>query len=183
MGNFLYAIEGSDIVEGIDAWRETSVEAEDLIVDKGGEGEVIEQVGEVFPYVCIAVLSKTLIIEAIDLSDLTGFVIATEDCDALGVSNFKSNEQCDGLNRVITPIDVIACAKWLVLSQSMEFGAVLTHEKVVCIWVWPTDSEQFHQVVKLSMNITADSYRTFLETLLASWSLSKQVKGCWHTTG
>jgi hypothetical protein len=37
MWNFLYTIERSDVVEGIDAGGETSVEAEDLVVDKGGK--------------------------------------------------------------------------------------------------------------------------------------------------
>jgi hypothetical protein len=92
MRNFLYAIEGSDVVKSVDAWGETSVEAEDLVVDKGSEGEVIEEVGKVFPYVRIAVLSKTLVVEAVDLSDLTGFVIAAKDCDALRVADFESNE-------------------------------------------------------------------------------------------
>ena len=92
MWDFLYAIECSDVIEGIDAWGETSVEAEDLVVDEGSKGEVIEQVGEVFPNIGIAVLSEALIIEAVDLGDLAGFVVATEDCDALRVSNFESNE-------------------------------------------------------------------------------------------
>ena len=67
------------------------MEAEDLVVDKGGEREIVEEVCEVFPYVGIAVLSKTLIVEAIDLGDLTGFVVATENCNALGISDFERN--------------------------------------------------------------------------------------------
>jgi hypothetical protein len=109
--NFLYAIECSNVIESVDAWGETSVEAEDLVVDKGSEGEVVEKVGEVFPYIRVAVLSKALVVEAIDLSDLAGFVVATEDCDALGVSNFESNEQSDCLNGIITPINVVSCVK------------------------------------------------------------------------
>lgn len=111
MRNFLYAVEGSDVVESVDAWRETSVETEDLIVDKGGKGEVVEEVGEVFPYIGIAILSKALIIEAVDLSDLAGFVVATENGDALGVSNFESNEKSDSLNGVVSSIDIITCIK------------------------------------------------------------------------
>lgn len=109
MWNFLYAIERSDIVEGVDTWRKTSVKAEDLVVDKGSEREVVEEVGKVFPYVCIAILPKTFIVEAVDLSDLAGFVVTTEDCNSLGVSNFESNEQCYSFNRVITSINIVAC--------------------------------------------------------------------------
>lgn len=42
MRDFLNSIEGSDIVEGIDAGRESSVEAEDLVFDKSCEWEVVE---------------------------------------------------------------------------------------------------------------------------------------------
>lgn len=108
MWNFLYTVEGSDVIQRINAWGETSVKAEDLIIDQGSEGEVIEEVGEVFPDIRIAILPEALIVEAIDLSDLAGFVVATEDCDSLGVSDFEGNEQCDGLNRVVTSINVVA---------------------------------------------------------------------------
>lgn len=91
MWNFLYTIKCSDIVKGVDAWRETSVEAEDLVVDKGGEGEEIEEIGEVLPDVCVTILAKAFVVEAIDLGDLTRFVIATEDGNALWVSDLKGN--------------------------------------------------------------------------------------------
>lgn len=115
MWDFLYAVECSDVVESIDAWGETSVEAEDLVVNKGSEGEVVEKVCEVFPYISIAILSETLVVEAIDLGDLARFVVAAKDRDALGVSNFESNEKSDCLNGVITSIDVVACIQYLVL--------------------------------------------------------------------
>ena len=115
MWDFLYAVECSDVVEGIDAWGKTSVEAEDLVVNKGSQGEVVEKVCEIFPYIGIAILSETLVVEAIDLGDLARFVVTAKDCDALGVSNFESNEECDCLNGVITSINVVACIQYLVL--------------------------------------------------------------------
>jgi hypothetical protein len=74
------------------------VEAEDLIFDQGGERKEVEKVGEVLPHVRISVLSETLVIEAIDLSDLTRFVVATEDSDALRISDFESYEKSDSLD-------------------------------------------------------------------------------------
>lgn len=91
MRNFLYTIKSSDVVEGIDTGGETSMEAKDLIVDKSGQGKIVEEVGEVLPYIRVAVLSKAFVIEAIDLRDLAGFVVSTEDCDSLGISNLESN--------------------------------------------------------------------------------------------
>jgi hypothetical protein len=57
MGDFLDTVEGSDVVEGVDARRQSSVETKDLVVDECGEGEIVEQVGEIFPDVGVAVFS------------------------------------------------------------------------------------------------------------------------------
>lgn len=107
MRNFLNSVKGSDIVEGIDARRETSVEAEDLVVDEGGEGKVVEKVGEVLPHVCISILAEAFIIEAVHLSDLTRFVVATEDGDPLWVSDFQGHKEGHGLDGVVSTVNVV----------------------------------------------------------------------------
>ena len=61
-----------------------------LIFDESGEGEVVEEVGEVSPYVCVAVLAEALVVEAVDLCDLARLVVAAEDGDALWVSDLES---------------------------------------------------------------------------------------------
>jgi hypothetical protein len=86
MRNFLYAIKSSNVVKCIDTWRETPVEAEDLVVDKGGEREVVEEICEVFPNIGIAIFSKAFVIETIDLGNLAGLVVATNEGDAIRVS-------------------------------------------------------------------------------------------------
>jgi hypothetical protein len=106
---FLYAVESSNVVESIDAWGQTSMEAENLIVDESGKREVVEEICEVFPHVCVAIFPETFIVEAIDLGDLTRFVIATEDCDALRISDFESNEESNSFNGIISPIHIITC--------------------------------------------------------------------------
>lgn len=57
MRNFLDTIERANVIEGINAWRKTSVEAENLVVDQGGKREVVEKVGEVLPDIGIAIFS------------------------------------------------------------------------------------------------------------------------------
>lgn len=56
VGYFLYSVERSDVVKSIDTGRETAMKTEDLVVNQGGEWEVIEEVREIFPHVGIAVL-------------------------------------------------------------------------------------------------------------------------------
>jgi len=121
--NLLYSVKGSDVVKSVDAWRETSMEAENLVVNECSKGEVVEEVGKVLPDVCVAVFSEALIVKAIDLGDLAGFMITTEDRDSLGVSNFKSNKEGNSFDRVVSSVNIIA------------------HEEVVCIWIRAADSE------------------------------------------
>ena len=79
-----------------------------LIFDEGGEGEVVEEVGEVSPYVCIAVLAEAFVVETIHLRDLAGLVVAAEDGDAVAVAQLERDEEGDGLDGVVAAVDVVA---------------------------------------------------------------------------
>ncbi len=46
------------------------MQAEDLVVDQGGQRKVIEEIGKELPDIRIAILAQALIIETIDLGDL-----------------------------------------------------------------------------------------------------------------
>ena len=85
------------------------MEAEDLIVDQSSERKVVEKVGEVFPHVSVSILSQTLIVEAIDLGDLSRFVITTQNRDAGWVSDLQRDKEGDGLNGVAATVNVVAC--------------------------------------------------------------------------
>ena len=50
-------------------------EGSDLGLDEGGEGKVVEQVGEVAPDVGVTVFAETLVVEAVYLGDLARLVI------------------------------------------------------------------------------------------------------------
>lgn len=91
MRNFLDSVKRSNIIKGIDARRETTVETEDLVVDEGSQREVVEKIGKEFPNVGVAVFPKTLVVETVHLGDLTGLVVTAQNGDALGVSDLKGN--------------------------------------------------------------------------------------------
>ncbi len=44
---------------------------------------------KVFPNVCVAVLPETLVVEAVDLRDLAGLVVAAQNRDALAKTDLK----------------------------------------------------------------------------------------------
>lgn len=98
MRNFLNAVEGTDVVKRIDGGGETTVKAEDLVIDKGGEGEVVKEVSEVLPDIGISIFSEALVVEAIHLGDLAGFVVTTEDGDSARVSDLEGDKEGDSLN-------------------------------------------------------------------------------------
>lgn len=106
--NFLDSVKGSDIVECVDARGETSVEAEDLVVDESGERKVVEKIGEVFPHVRISVLSEAFIVEAVHLGDLTRLVVATKDGNPLWVSDFQGHKKGHCLDGVVSTVNVVA---------------------------------------------------------------------------
>jgi hypothetical protein len=107
VGNLLNAVKSSDVIQSVNTRGQTAVKAEYLVVDESSEGQVIEQICEVFPDVGIAVFSKALVVEAIDLGNLPRLVVSAKNGDALGVSDLEGDKQRDSLNRVIASVDVI----------------------------------------------------------------------------
>ena len=92
-----------------------------MIVDKSGEGEVVEKVRKIFPDICIAILSQALVIESVNLRDLTGLVVTTEDSDALRVANLERDKESYSLNREISTIDIVA---WCLISDASEYDGM-----------------------------------------------------------
>jgi hypothetical protein len=107
VGNFLEPVERANVVERVDRRTETTMQTEDLIFDQGSKGQVIEQVGKIFPDVRVAVLSQTLVVEAIHLCDLAGFVVATQDRNAPRVADFESDKESNSLDGVVATVNVV----------------------------------------------------------------------------
>ena len=82
--------------------------AENLVVDDTREREVVEHVGEVVPHGSVAIFSAAFRVEAIRLRDAAGFVIATDQMDALGIAEFQADEERDGFDGEETAVNIVA---------------------------------------------------------------------------
>ena len=64
------------------------MQAEELAIDQPAQRDIIKHIGEVLPDIRVSILPAALIIEPIDLGYGCPLVIASEDCDPVGVSHF-----------------------------------------------------------------------------------------------
>jgi len=135
--HLLQPVQGPDVVQRVDAGGEAAVQTEDLAVHQRREGQVVKQVSEIFPHVGVSVLPQTLVIETIDLCDLTALVVAAKNGDATTEPHLKCDEEGDGLYAVVAPVHVVP------------------HEEIVGVWRLAADLEELHKVVELSMDVSA----------------------------
>lgn len=117
------------------------MDAEDAIVDDGGEREVIEDVSAVSPNIERAVLPQTFIVKSVDLGDLPALVVSPDQRDQIGIADFIGEEQQKGLDAVEAPVHEIAQEK---VADARNVAAVF---------------EEFEQIIELSMDVAADGYR------------------------
>jgi hypothetical protein len=68
------------------------VDAEDVAVDDGSEGEEVEGLVKVLPAVGVAVLLVDLVEESVHHGDVPALVVAPEEVDAVGVFDFEAEQ-------------------------------------------------------------------------------------------
>lgn len=105
--HFLNSIERADIIQRVDTWRKATVEAEYLVLDQRRKWEVVEEIGKVLPNAGVAVFAETLVVETVDLCDLAGLMVSTQDSDALGIADLECDKQSDGLNGEVSTINIV----------------------------------------------------------------------------
>ena len=95
---FLQAVQRTDVVQGVNARAEASMEGEDLPIHKRSEGEVVKQICKVLPHVGVSVLSEALIVEPIHLRDLPALMVPPQDGDTPGEAHFQRHKEGHRLN-------------------------------------------------------------------------------------
>lgn len=78
MWEFHASFKQSDLVKGLDIWRQTGMYAENSAFNDSGDAEVIEDFSAVLPGVCVTILSNSLIVKAVSCRNLSRFMVSSE---------------------------------------------------------------------------------------------------------
>ena len=92
MRNLLFPINRPYFIESVDGRTETPMHTKYFVINNSSESKVVKYIGAVSPNVEISVFPQASVIEAIDLSNLSAFMITSNKCDSFRVSYFQSEE-------------------------------------------------------------------------------------------
>ena len=81
---------------------------ENFSIDYRCKRQIIENLSELLPHDQTAILSLTLNLESVDLGDLAGLMVASEQSKAFWVSEFQEYQVCDGLDRCGTAVNIVS---------------------------------------------------------------------------
>ena len=100
MRDLLSTFDKANLVKSLDIGRKSSVDAEDLSFDDGSSAEEIEDFCAVLPGVGVSVFAHALVVVTVDLGDLSGLVVTSEEGDVSGVPHLQAHQKLECLNRV-----------------------------------------------------------------------------------
>ena len=114
---------------------------EDAIVNDRSQRKVVKDVCAVSPDVHTAILPQTLVIETINLCDLSALMITSDEHDSFWVANFEGQKQKESLYRVKSSVNKV------------------THEEIVGDRALSTNFQQLHQIEELAMDVSTNLER------------------------
>ena len=83
------------------------MESKNAVLDERSDRKIIEEVGKRLPNIGVSVLSNTLVVKSIHLSDLAAFMISTQNHNTVRPSDFQRNQQSCCFQRIVSTIDII----------------------------------------------------------------------------
>ena len=79
-----------------------------LVVKSLSRLKVTVNTCKIFPHVGISIFAKTLIVESINLCDLSALMVSSQDRDPGAEPDLEGDEEGDGLHAVVAPVHVVA---------------------------------------------------------------------------
>ena len=65
------------------------MKTEELVLDNCSKGEIIEKLGEAFPDIRVPIFAAAFVIKPINLCNLPGFVVASQNGDSVFVPDLE----------------------------------------------------------------------------------------------
>lgn len=127
----------ANLLHGVEIRAEAAVHGENLLINDGSNGQAVEAVRESLPELDV-VATLALVVEAVDAVDGSALVVSAKDKEVLWILDLVRKEQADGLERLLSTIDIV------------------TQEEVVGLGREPAVLEEAEQVVVLAVNVTTD---------------------------
>ena len=186
--SLLNAIELADLIKCIDRGGETTVEAENLILNDGSERKVVKEFSESLPDISITIFTEAFIIETVSNKIERNI---NKNCNTFNELRVHNNSSKSLIKWIIVRIYCSKCSGCLYLHLS-DLSAlvisskdgdsiskthlkgnkeghslhrvvatidVISHEEIVSVGRAATDLEELAQVVELTVDITTNCYR------------------------
>ena len=84
--------------------------AENLVIDKRGDGQAVKAIYELFPY-ADGITALAFVVEAINAIDFATFMVASQEEEVLFVLDLVCEEQDDALKRILASVHIVAQEK------------------------------------------------------------------------
>ena len=97
------------LVDTLQTRTQPSVHAEHPPVHDRAQGEVVEDLTTPPPDVAAPVFPLALVVEPINLGDLSRLVVAPDESHSLGLADFQREQEEEGFNAVEAMLDEAAC--------------------------------------------------------------------------
>ena len=189
MGRLLHSIELANLVQGVDTWRETTVETEDLVFNDSRQGQVVKKLSELLPDVGVTILAQALVIESVSkhvrrrsahhrlnnkmarCNKVFGRVQELQSQKRVKLRKPDNLHLGDLTRLVVAPQDsdsvLIAHLECDEQSDCLDTIVaaidVVAHKEVVCVGRLASNLEKLAQIMELAMNVAANSHwRTHL---------------------
>lgn len=104
--------------------------------DDGCQTEVIKDVTTVTPHISVPILANALVVEPVYLSDLSTFVISSDQGNPIWVSHLQGQQEQKSFNAIKASIHKVA------------------KEEIIGLGTFTSHPEELSEVIKLSMDIS-----------------------------
>lgn len=97
------------LIQSMHRWTQSSMNAKHSSIHYRSQTEIIKHLATIPPHTSTAILPQTLVIESIDLGDLSRLMITPDECYSIRITHFEGEEKEESLDTVESSVYVVSC--------------------------------------------------------------------------